>query len=118
MEAGLITRVSPDSGSSIAQGGSITIWVSTGKEKVAVPNIAAGTKYATAELMLKAVGLKAQANGPADPTAVVVGIDPVAGAQVDVGSTVTITTKAGSTGGGTGTGDGGNGTGNGGGTGE
>ena len=99
VEAGLITRVSPDSGSSIAQGGSITIWVSTGKEKVAVPNIAAGTKYATAELMLKAVGLKAQANGPADPTAVVVGIDPGAGAQVDVGSTVTITTKAGSTGG-------------------
>ena len=98
VEAGLITRVSPDSGSSIAQGGSITIWVSTGKEKVAVPNIAAGTKYATAELMLKAVGLKAQANGPADPTAVVVGIDPVAGAQVDVGSTVTITTKAAATG--------------------
>ncbi len=98
VEAGLITRVSPDSGSSIAQGGSITIWVSTGKEKVAVPNITAGTKYATAELMLKAVGLKAQANGPADPTAVVVGIDPGAGAQVDVGSTVTITTKAAATG--------------------
>ena len=98
VEAGLITRVSPDSGSSIAQGGSITIWVSTGKEKVAVPNIAAGTKYATAELMLKAVGLKAQANGPTDPTAVVVGIDPGAGAQVDVGSTVTITTKAAATG--------------------
>ena len=98
MEAGLITRVSPDSGSSIAQGGSITIWVSTGKEKVAVPNIAAGTKYATAELMLKAVGLKAQANGPADPTAVVVGIDPGVGTQVDVGSTVTITTKAAATG--------------------
>lgn len=98
VEAGLITRVSPDSGSSIAQGGSITIWVSTGKEKVAVPNIAAGTKYATAELMLKAVGLKAQANGPADPTAVVVSIDPGAGTQVDVGSTVTITTKAAATG--------------------
>lgn len=110
VEAGLITRVSPDSGSSIAQGGSITIWVSTGKEKVAVPNIAAGTKYATAELMLKAVGLKAQANGPADPTAVVVGIDPGVGAQVDVGSTVTITTKAADTG--DNNGNGGNGTGN------
>ena len=106
VEAGLITRVSPDSGSSIAQGGSITIWVSTGKEKVAVPNIAAGTKYATAELMLKAVGLKAQANGPADPTAVVVGIDPGAGAQVDVGSTVTITTKAAATGDNNGNGNG------------
>lgn len=114
VEAGLITRVSPDSGSSIAQGGSITIWVSTGKEKVAVPNIAAGTKYATAELMLKAVGLKAQANGPADPTAVVVGIDPGAGAQVDVGSTVTITTKATATGDNNGNGNpGGNGANNG-----
>lgn len=114
VEAGLITRVSPDSGSSIAQGGSITIWVSTGKEKVAVPNIAAGTKYATAELMLKAVGLKAQANGPADPTAVVVGIDPGAGAQVDVGSTVTITTKAAATGDNNGNGNpGGNGANNG-----
>ena len=118
VEAGLITRVSPDSGSSIAQGGFITIWVSTGKEKVAVPNITAGTDYVTAELMLKAVGLKAQANGPTGSTAVVVSINPGAGSQVDAGSTVTITTKAGSTGGGTGTGDGGNGTGNGGGTGE
>ena len=70
VEAGLITRVSPDSGSSIAQGGFITIWVSTGKEKVAVPNITAGTDYVTAELMLKAVGLKAQANGPTGSTAV------------------------------------------------
>lgn len=98
VEAGLITRVSPDSGTPIAQGGSITIWVSTGKKKVTVPYIAAGTKYADAENTLKYVGLKAQANGPADPTAVVVGIDPVAGAQVDVGSTVTITTKAADTG--------------------
>ena len=114
VEAGLITRVSPDSGSSIAQGGSITIWVSTGKEKVAVPNIAEGTKYATAELMLKAVGLKAQANGPADPTAGVVGIDPGAGAQVDVGSTVTITTKPAATGDNNGNGNpGGNGANNG-----
>ena len=112
VEAGLITRVSPDSGSSIAQGGFITIWVSTGKEKVAVPNITAGTDYVTAE------GLKAQANGPTGSTAVVGSINPGAGSQVDAGSTVTITTKAGSTGGGTGTGDGGNGTGNGGGTGE
>ena len=116
VEAGLITRVSPDSGSSIAQGGFITIWVSTGKEKVAVPNITAGTDYATAELMLKAVGLMAQASGPTDSTAVVVSINPGAGSQVVAGSTVTITTKAGSSGGGTGTGDGGNGTGNGGGT--
>ena len=98
VEAGLITRVSPDSGSSIAQGGSITIWVSTGKEKVAVPNITAGTDYATAELMLKAVGLKAQASGPTDSTAVVVSINPGAGSQVDAGSTVTITTKAAATG--------------------
>ena len=93
VEAGLITRVSPDSGSSIAQGGFITIWVSTGKEKVAVPNITAGTDYVTAELMLKAVGLKAQANGPTGSTAVVVSINPGAGSQVDAGSTVTITTR-------------------------
>ena len=71
----------PDSGSSIAQGGFITIWVSTGKEKVAVPNITAGTDYVTAELMLKAVGLKAQANGPTGSTAVVVSINPGAGSQ-------------------------------------
>ena len=94
VEAGLITRVSPDSGSSIAQGGFITIWVSTGKEKVAVPNITAGTDYVTAELMLKAVGLKAQADGRTGSTAVVVSINPGAGSQVDAGSTVTITTKA------------------------
>ena len=79
-----------------------------------MPNITAGTKYATAELMLKAVGLKAQANGPADPTAVVVGIDPGVGTQVDVGSTVTITTKAAATGDNNGNGNpGGNGANNG-----
>ena len=55
--------------------------MSTGKEKVAVPNITAGTDYVTAELMLKAVGLKAQANGPTGSTAVVVSINPGAGSQ-------------------------------------
>ena len=46
-----------------------------------MPNITAGTDYVTAELMLKAVGLKAQANGPTGSTAVVVSINPGAGSQ-------------------------------------
>ena len=94
VEAGSITRTDPAAGTSIEQGASITIWVSTGKEKVTVPSINAGTDFATAKLQLEAVGLVAAANGPSDSTAVVVSIDPAAGTEVDKGSTVTITTKA------------------------
>ncbi|KFI88092.1 protein kinase [Bifidobacterium reuteri DSM 23975] len=104
VEAGSITRTDPAAGTSIEQGASITIWVSTGKEKVTVPSINAGTDFATAKLQLEAVGLVAAANGPSDSTAVVVSIDPAAGTEVDKGSTVTITTKA-STSSGTDTGD-------------
>lgn len=95
VEAGSITRTDPAAGTSIEQGASITIWVSTGKEKVTVPSINSGTDFATAKLQLEAVGLVAAANGPSDSTAVVVSIDPAAGTEVDKGSTVTITTKAG-----------------------
>ncbi|QTB92011.1 Stk1 family PASTA domain-containing Ser/Thr kinase [Bifidobacterium saguini] len=93
VDAGSITRTDPVAGSNIEQGRTITIWVSTGKEKVTVPSISAGTDYATAKLQLEAVGLVAAANGPTDSSAVVVSIDPAAGTQVDKGSTVTITTK-------------------------
>ncbi|WP_423734790.1 Stk1 family PASTA domain-containing Ser/Thr kinase [Bifidobacterium felsineum] len=94
VEAGSISRTNPAAGTSIEQGSTITIWVSTGKEKVTVPTISAGTDYATAKLQLEAVGLVAAASGPTDSTAVVVSINPGAGTQVDKGSTVTITTKA------------------------
>nr|WP_152209315.1 Stk1 family PASTA domain-containing Ser/Thr kinase [Bifidobacterium cebidarum] len=97
VEAGSISRTDPAAGTSIEQGSTITIWVSTGKEKVTVPSISAGTDYATAKLQLEAVGLVAAASGPTDSTAVVVSIDPGAGTQVDKGSTVTITTKAATT---------------------
>lgn len=102
VDAGSITRTDPVAGSNIEQGRTITIWVSTGKEKVTVPSISAGTDYATAKLQLEAVGLVAAANGPTDSSAVVVSIDPAAGTQVDKGSTVTITTKDAGTNGGTG----------------
>ncbi|MBT1163107.1 Stk1 family PASTA domain-containing Ser/Thr kinase [Bifidobacterium felsineum] len=97
VEAGSISRTDPAAGTSIEQGSTITIWVSTGKEKVTVPTISAGTDYATAKLQLEAVGLVAAASGPTDSTAVVVSINPGAGTQVDKGSTVTITTKAATT---------------------
>ncbi|QSY58778.1 Stk1 family PASTA domain-containing Ser/Thr kinase [Bifidobacterium imperatoris] len=98
--AGSITRTDPVAGANIEQGSTITIWVSTGKEKVTVPSISAGTDYATAKLQLEAVGLTVAANGPTDSTTVVESIDPAAGSQVDKGSTVTITTKAGTSTGG------------------
>ena len=93
--AGSITRVEPGSGSSIEQGGTITIWVSAGKKQATVPTIAAGTNYATAKLTLEAAGFTVQVSGPSDSNAVVVNTDPAGGSQVDEGSTVTITTKAG-----------------------
>ena len=93
--AGSITRVEPGSGSSIEQGGTITIWVSAGKKQATVPTIAAGTNYATAKLTLEAAGFTVQVSGPSDNNAVVVSTNPAGGSQVDEGSTVTITTKAG-----------------------
>ena len=77
------------------QGGTITIWVSAGKKQATVPTIAAGTNYATAKLTLEAAGFTVQVSGPSDSNAVVVNTDPAGGSQVDEGSTVTITTKAG-----------------------
>ncbi|WP_421728434.1 Stk1 family PASTA domain-containing Ser/Thr kinase [Bifidobacterium callitrichidarum] len=97
--AGSITRVSPGSGVAIEQHGTITLWVSTGKQQVTVPSIAAGTSYTTAKLMLQAEGLNVSVSGPTDSTAIVVSINPGAGTQVDKGSTVTITTTSSGSGG-------------------
>ncbi|WP_455423390.1 Stk1 family PASTA domain-containing Ser/Thr kinase [Bifidobacterium myosotis] len=95
---GSITRMNPSSGSDIQQGGTITIWVSTGKQKATVPSIAAGTSYVTAKLMLEAKGFAVVANGPTDASAVVVSISPAGGSEADAGSTVTVTTRDGSSG--------------------
>ncbi|NMM98908.1 MULTISPECIES: Stk1 family PASTA domain-containing Ser/Thr kinase [Bifidobacterium] len=92
---GSITRVDPGEGSSIEQGGTITIWVSTGKEQATVPSVATdgSVDVVTAKLMLQAAGFNVNVSGPTS-NAVVVGMNPAAGSQVDAGSTVTITTKA------------------------
>ena len=94
--AGSITRTNPSAGTPIQQGGTITIWVSTGKQQQSVPSIAAGTDYVTAKLTLEAAGFTVQANGPTDANAVVVSISPEGGSMADEGSTITVTTKDGS----------------------
>lgn len=93
--SGAVTRMDPEEGSSIAQNASVTIWVSTGKEKVDIPsNIQLGqVTLQEVRTLLESQGLKVEVSGPSDADAVVTALDPSTG-SVDKGSTVKVTTKA------------------------
>lgn len=90
---GSVVRVSPDGGTSVAQGSSATIWVSTGPQQVTVPNVQ-GATVASAKSQLEAAGFKVEISGPSDDKATVESVSPAGGTNADEGSTVTLTTKA------------------------
>ncbi|WP_300768143.1 PASTA domain-containing protein, partial [uncultured Bifidobacterium sp.] len=98
--SGKVTRTSPSSGT-VAQGTTITVYVSKGKEQITIPSgITLGTTtYATAKTLLEAQGLTvAAASGtPADADLVtsmtVNGKSVSSGDSVDKGSTVTLGTQ-------------------------
>ncbi|HJE21893.1 MAG TPA: Stk1 family PASTA domain-containing Ser/Thr kinase [Bifidobacterium pullorum] len=93
--AGSVTRVSPGSGSPVDQRANISVWVSLGKEQVAVPTFALGTDtLGTVRQQLEALGLTVSVTDPeADDSAIVTEVSSM-GQQVDKGSTITVTTKA------------------------
>ncbi|KFI74017.1 serine-threonine protein kinase [Bifidobacterium minimum] len=97
--SGKVTRTNPASGSTVEQGTTITVYVSKGKEQVTVPSgINLGTTtYAEAKRILEAAGLNVSpaTGNPAD-TDIVTAMSPQAGQTVDKGSTITLTTQAGS----------------------
>lgn len=93
VESGKITRIDPGAGTSIAQGGTITVWVSEGKEQVDVPNVV-GQTWSSARWLLEQQGftVKAASGTPTD-AAIVTAQDIAANTKADKGSTITLTTQ-------------------------
>jgi serine/threonine-protein kinase len=92
-----VYKQDPPPGSTVARGGTVTIWVSTGKPKVPIPSDLAGKTYDEASKELTDLGLKPVKHVvPGGKTkGIVTGTDPVAGQQVPKGSTVTVKVAAG-----------------------
>ena len=91
VEKGSVTRVSPGSGELVLQGSQITVYVSTGKPQVSVPNLL-GNTIAKAKATLGS-DFTLKVTGDATDDAVIETQDPAAGTQVDKGSTISVTAK-------------------------
>ncbi|MBW3088716.1 Stk1 family PASTA domain-containing Ser/Thr kinase [Bifidobacterium sp. 82T24] len=96
MAAGAVMRVDPGSGTKVEQGSSVTLYVSQGKEKVTVPSVdtSGSSTLSSIRQQLESAGFKVSVSGNSSDDALVTGINPGAGQQVDKGSTITVTTKA------------------------
>ena len=92
VDAGIVIRTSPGAGQNVERGSSVNVYVSTGPEQVAVPNVV-GAARADAEATLRAAGFVASATeqetSDADP-GTVVSQTPEGDASADRGATVTI----------------------------
>lgn len=92
VEAGKVITTDPRAGTQVAKGSTVTLIVSSGPEKVSVPNLQ-GMTEAQAEKALKEAGLvgekKTQTVTDDADDGRVVDQDPDAGTKVDKGSTVT-----------------------------
>ena len=91
VEKGSVTRVSPGSGELVLQGSQITVYVSTGKPQVSVPNLL-GNTIAEAKATLGS-DFTLKVTGDATDDAVIKTQDPAVGTQVDKGSTISVTAK-------------------------
>ena len=91
VEKGSVTRVSPGSGELVLQGSQITVYVSTGKPQVSVPNLLGNTIAGAKATLGSDFTLKV--TGDATDDAVIETQDPAAGTQVDKGSTISVTAK-------------------------
>ncbi len=89
---GTVIRVSPDSGTSVGQMSSATIWVSNGPEPVTVPSVI-GMDTASAKSQLESAGFKVVVNGSSDSGARVTAMTPGAGESVKKGDTITLTSE-------------------------
>jgi len=93
---GYAVRTTPEAGRQVVKGSRVTLFVSTGPEQVAVPDVT-GISRESAEDSLRAEGLKVVVREEASdtPEGEVVAQDPAAGSEVDAGSRVTITVSTG-----------------------
>ena len=88
---GSVTRTSPAAGTHVAQDEAVTIFVSSGKKQVSVPNVM-GLTLAQAKQELN--GFQITVSGASDDSAKVTGQNPSAGSTVESGSEITLTTQA------------------------
>jgi serine/threonine-protein kinase len=97
--AGTVISQDPIGGNTAKQGDTVTITVSTGKEKATVPDVT-GEDAASAAAALRNAGfVVGQVNQPSDTadSGTVISTDPSAGSQADKGSKVTMTVSTGKT---------------------
>jgi serine/threonine protein kinase/beta-lactam-binding protein with PASTA domain len=91
VKEGVAVRSEPAAGSVVDSGLSVTVYISSGRAKVAVP-LTTGMSTETATAALVAAKLTAGAvtpqNSPSVPANIVIGTTPAEGSQVDEGSSV------------------------------
>ncbi len=93
---GLVFRQKPTSGARIPKGSTVTIWVSTGKPKVPVPDRLVGQQVTQAEQSLHQAGLKWKVvSVPGSTKGQVTAATPKSGTKVIVGSTVRLNVMSG-----------------------
>ncbi|GAA1826438.1 Stk1 family PASTA domain-containing Ser/Thr kinase [Agromyces salentinus] len=99
VEAGKVTRSDPPAGEIVDVSTPITVFVSTGKEAIAVPDVR-NKSLADAKADLEAAGLKpgteTRETSPTVAADVVLGTTPEASSSVELGSTVNFTISNGS----------------------
>ena len=95
VKAGIVYRQDPKPGTKLSKGGTVTIWVSTGKPKVPVPDVT-GQKWPDAEKALKDLGLVPEQHIVPGPTkGQVTATDPQANTPVVVGTKVRVNVMSG-----------------------
>ncbi len=97
--AGTVIRQDPQSGAQIRKGGTVSLVVSKGSNKVAVPDGLVGETAGFVESKLKEAGLNPERQPDAYSSSVdagnVISVDPKSGTQVQKGSTVKYTVSKG-----------------------
>jgi eukaryotic-like serine/threonine-protein kinase len=95
VKAGLVFKQAPAPGTSLAKGGTVTIWVSTGKPKVQIPDVR-GKQWPDAKKALSDIGLKPEEHIVPGPTKnQVTATDPAPGSTISQGSTVRVNVMSG-----------------------
>ena len=98
VESGLVVRVDPAEGTRQPDGSTITLTVSIGAGTIRLPNVVSLTEFGAAQ-DLEALGLEVRSENREDDTVaagLVIEQSPLAGAEVEVGSTVILQVSQGS----------------------
>ena len=96
VDEGNVVRQEPDDGTRQDKGGTVSVWLSSGKGKVKVPDVVGKTQVdATQQLMNLGLKVNPKSESNKDkPVGTVLRQNPAADAEVDAGSTVTIVVVA------------------------